>query len=517
VPHAVSAAISSASLPVSPTHEHGPVIAVAFSGGLDSTVLLHASCQHIAPSRVLALHVHHGLQAVADDWPAHCADVARQWGARFVSLTLPDTPLGGDSVEQWARRARYRVLAQAAREHGATRLWTAHHADDQVETLLLRLGRGAGLSGLLGIDARRLFDGVWLERPLLGLWRQQLADYAAHHRLRWVDDPSNADHRFVRNALRHAALPALETAMPGFRRVVLRNLDHWRAAAETLDELARADLAAATGEGGEDPEGVAQNHGVPKERHEEGRHESADRADAHLRGWLDRAALEPLSPARRAWAWRTWLGRMGLRAPDTARFDQMARQLLSGASPQARVDHDGVALLRYRDRIAAVPLDALADLQQPFTATLPSGPWTGRIPLGPGRGWLRVLPCAADDDGAADARWLARDDLRVVAGPLGAHRQRLRPDGPSRPLKHLYQQYGVAPWLRSAMPVVLAEGEVLFTGAFGADRGARWRNAATGGEDEAEGETGFVRLAWEPDPRWLGPLRAYGYPWGRHV
>ncbi|MFT4101978.1 MAG: tRNA lysidine(34) synthetase TilS [Burkholderiaceae bacterium] len=473
--------------------DDGETIAVAFSGGLDSTVLLHALSRCIAPSRVLALHVHHRLQPAADDWPAHCADIAARCGARFGSLALPDAPAGGDSIEQWARRARYRALARAVREHGASRLWTAHHADDQVETLLLRLGRGAGLSGLLGIDARRPLDGLWLERPLLALWRRQLTDYAAFHRLRWVDDPSNADHRFVRNALRHAALPALEAAMPGFRQVVLRNLEHWRTAAETLDELARADLAGAAG-------GDAAGSG------EHDRGEGAARF-----GWLDRDALAGLPPARRAWAWRTWLGRMGLRAPDTARFAQMQRQLQSGASPQARVDHDGAALLRYRDRISAVPLDVLADAGRPAAAVdLQGGRGVRRVALGPGRGWLTIRPCAPNEDDAVDARWLDRDELRVAAGPLGALRQRQRPDGPSRSLKHLYQQYGVAPWLRPAMPVVLVGDDVLFSGAFGQDRSGRWRCAPSE-------ETGTVRFAWEPDPRWLGPLRAYGYPWGRHV
>ena len=169
---------------------------VAFSGGLDSTVLLHLLAQ-LARSEALpalsALHVHHGLQAAADGWPAHCQAVCRSLG---IPLRVERVQVAvGGSIEQAARDARYRAF-QANLGEGQV-LLTAQHLDDQAETLLFRLLRGAGLRGLAAMPASRPLGGGRLCRPLLGVSRAELEAYAQAHRLDWVEDPSNQDPRFA--------------------------------------------------------------------------------------------------------------------------------------------------------------------------------------------------------------------------------------------------------------------------------------------------------------------------------
>ncbi|HDQ9214135.1 TPA: tRNA lysidine(34) synthetase TilS, partial [Pseudomonas aeruginosa] len=186
---------------------------VAFSGGLDSTVLLHLLAQ-LARSEALpalsALHVHHGLQAAADGWPAHCQAVCRSLG---IPLRVERVQVAvGGSIEQAARDARYRAF-QANLGEGQV-LLTAQHLDDQAETLLFRLLRGAGLRGLAAMPASRPLGGGRLCRPLLGVSRAELEAYAQTHRLDWVEDPSNQDPRFSRNYLRREIMPRLASHWP---------------------------------------------------------------------------------------------------------------------------------------------------------------------------------------------------------------------------------------------------------------------------------------------------------------
>ncbi len=239
--------------------------AVGFSGGLDSTVLLHALVRVAGASRVLALHVDHGLQTASGAWAAHCEAVCARLGVRCLVLRAEGAPARGDSVERWARTERYRLLRAAAREARAAALLTAHHADDQLETVLLALARGSGLDGLTGIAARDVRHGVVLLRPLLALDRAALEADARARGLEWVEDPSNADPAFARNALRARAMPALRAALPGLAAQLPDALALLAQARGTLDALAQADLAGAV-PAGPGPTGA---HRVP--------HAAADR------------------------------------------------------------------------------------------------------------------------------------------------------------------------------------------------------------------------------------------------
>ncbi len=220
-----------------------PVWTVAFSGGLDSTVLLHllaglAQRQQLPPLR--AIHIQHGLQAAAEAWPAHCQRVC---AALKVPLLLREVQVpAGASLEQAARDARY--AAFVAMLGTDELLLTAQHRDDQAETLLFRLLRGAGARGLAAMPASRALGAGQLVRPLLDVSRAELDAYARANGLDWVEDPSNQDERFSRNFLRRQVLPLLTQRWPQAVTSMARSAAHLSEAQALLDELAQADLAA---------------------------------------------------------------------------------------------------------------------------------------------------------------------------------------------------------------------------------------------------------------------------------
>ncbi len=214
---------------------------IAFSGGLDSTVLLHllaslANTQTLPPLR--AVHVHHGLQAAADAWPAHCQAVCDSLGVPLRLMRVQVRP--GASLERAARDARYQAFMQAM---GAGEvLFTGQHRDDQAETLLFRLLRGAGVRGLAAMPEHRPLAQGHLVRPLLAFSRSELEAYAQQHQLHWIEDPSNVDPRFSRNYLRHRVLPSLTERWPQAITQLARTAEHMAEAQGLLDELAQMDL-----------------------------------------------------------------------------------------------------------------------------------------------------------------------------------------------------------------------------------------------------------------------------------
>jgi tRNA(Ile)-lysidine synthase len=239
-PHDLPARLAQALAP----WRHAPAWHVGFSGGLDSTVLLHALAD-LARRETLppisAIHVHHGLQAAADAWPAHCRKVCDALG---VSLQVISVQVKAQaSLEQAARDARYAAFS-AALKSGEV-LMTAQHQDDQAETLLFRLLRGAGLRGLAAMPVSRALGQGSLLRPLLGVSRADLDAYAREHELTWIEDPSNDDPRFSRNYLRNQVLPTLTSRWPQAAANLARTAGHLDEAQQLLNELAEQDLEAA--------------------------------------------------------------------------------------------------------------------------------------------------------------------------------------------------------------------------------------------------------------------------------
>lgn len=221
-------------------------LAVAFSGGADSTALLVA-CAEQFPGQVRAIHIHHGLQAAADDFERHCAVLCAQMSVPLAVMRIDARHAVGESPEDAARKARYEAFRVAVQENWAqdaiTDIAIAQHADDQAETLLLALSRGAGLAGLAAMPARWVRDGITYHRPLLGVPGADLRAWLTARDVPWVDDPTNADERFTRNRIRARLLPALEAAFPQFRATFARSASHAAQAQGLLNEVAAQDLA----------------------------------------------------------------------------------------------------------------------------------------------------------------------------------------------------------------------------------------------------------------------------------
>lgn len=222
----------------------GLPLAVAYSGGADSTALLLA-CAERWPGRVSAIHIHHGLQAAADGFESHCREVCARLGVPLQVQRVDARPAPGQSPEEAARSARYGALRQCAEAHDPPirHIALAQQADDQVETLLLALSRGAGLPGLSAMPAQWERDGICYYRPLLEVSGVELRQGLRERGASWVEDPTNADEQFTRNRIRARLLPALEETFPQFRDTFARSAAHAAQAQRLLDGLAAEDLA----------------------------------------------------------------------------------------------------------------------------------------------------------------------------------------------------------------------------------------------------------------------------------
>jgi tRNA(Ile)-lysidine synthase len=385
---------------------------VAYSGGCDSHVLLHAAARMakrgIAQS-LHAVHIDHGLHASSAEWARHCAAVCAELAVPFTLLQVDARPGTGESPEAAARRARYRALTGLMKPGDC--LLTAHHQDDQAETLLLQLLRGGGPHGLAGMPAVIAFAAGLHARPLLAFPRDALRRYAQEHALRWVDDPSNIDSGFDRNYLRNHVLPALRERWPAAARVLARGAGHQAEAAQLLDVLAAEDLR---------------------------RCEAADHT-------LRISALLELDTVRQRNLLRYWLKSLGFNLPDTVRLAQVQQDVLHAAEDRSpEVDWEGVTVRRYRDHLYAstpcVPAEVDTVLPWNLTRTLPL-PDGGSLVAVPAHG--RGVKSALCPGGAVTVRYRRGGESCQIARR-----------GVSRPLKKLLQEAGVPPWERERIPLI---------------------------------------------------------------
>lgn len=385
---------------------------IAFSGGLDSTVLLHLLADHArnhAAPALRAIHIHHGLQPAADAWPAHCQSVCDALAIPLQVIHVQVSP--GASLEQAARAARYAAFRQLLGPGDV--LFTGQHRDDQAETLLFRLLRGAGLRGLAAMPGQRGLGQGSLARPLLGHSRQQLHDYAQAHQMAWIEDPSNADTRFARNYLRGEVFPHLQQRWPQASQNLARAAEHLGEALGLLDELAQGDL-------------VLAQEGAPL-------------------AWpgldsLGLAALAALSPARQRNALQYWLSRR-TRLPDSRHWAGWAdlRDAAADAQPVWRLA-DG-QLLRSHGRIWWLSGDWLRLPGAGAAWPDPSEPL--RLP---GNGSVRLLGAAP----ATGLRIAYRQGGEVLDIPGRGRRE----------LKRLLNELQVPHFLRPRLPL-LYHGERL--------------------------------------------------------
>ncbi|MCW5119567.1 tRNA lysidine(34) synthetase TilS [Burkholderia cenocepacia] len=440
-------------------------IAIAYSGGLDSTVLLDAAVRVAGASRCVALHVHHGLSANADAWVAHAEAEAARLGVAFESMRVDVPRDSGLGIEATARERRYAALDAMGERHGVATLWLAQHADDQAETVLLQLLRGAGIAGLAAMAPRYRPDGVSIERvrPLLRLLRAQLERYAEQHALAWIDDESNGDTRYARNALRLDVLPALAVHFPGFRDALGRAAQHAAAAQRLLDDLAELDFAVAARDDG--------------------------RA-------LSRDALIGFDDTRGANLLRFWMRRLGLPGASAARLANMMRQLRAAHDAHAlRVDHAGQCLRLYRDVVyweagdSSEPADDGTGTPHPEAALAWDGQEVWHLP-----GWRGTFVFAPADAGSADAvpEALLRGARLAARARAGGERMRTSPGGPGRTLKNLFQERGVPAWQRD-VPLLFAGDRLIYVPRLGVNRDIDVPDGAT------SGAAAWRRIEWRAD------------------
>jgi len=393
---------------------------VGYSGGLDSHVLLHAMVAlqaALAPGEVRAIHVNHGLSPHAKAWAEHCQKVCRDLGVSCDVAAVDARPVNGEGPEAAARRARYAAIAQVMVAGDC--LVTAHHQDDQAETVLLQLLRGAGPHGLSGMPAHAPFGPGSHARPLLAFTRRSLHHYATVHGLAWIEDESNVNVNLERNYLRHEILPRLRRHWPAASRTLDRAARHSQAAAAMLDAMAQEDLARVSGP---DPQ------------------------------CLSLVELAALGPARMRNTLRYWLRQRGLPLPGSEHMDQVAAQMFAApADREPRVSWPGAEMRRYRDRLYAFPPAGEFGTDETF-------PWdiTQAMTLPPGGGVLS----AREQIGAGVRAELCYSGAVAVCFRKGG--ERCQPVGAahSRTLKNLFQERGIPPWVRERTPLVYIGGRL---------------------------------------------------------
>ena len=393
---------------------------VAFSGGLDSTVLLHALATgaKVADESLLAVHVNHGLNENSNDWLRSCESVAGELGVPFESMDAIVDRSDGQGLEAAARHARYGVLRRFVTD--SDWLLSAHHRDDQAETLLLNLMRGSGPAGLAGIGEVQPVAEGWLVRPLLDYSRRDLLEYAERFGLTWIDDPSNEDRSFDRNYLRHEILPRLDERWPKASTRLRRSAVLASEAATMLDQLAELDR---------------QNLG--------------ERPDV-----LSLTGLLALPGERQRNLLRYVVRELGLPSPPAAVLTSVVNELvLASEDAQPLVQWAGAEVRRYRDRVYV--LAARDDGFSPEPQEIRSG----RADLGPDLGRLELRPGAAK--GLSDA--VVNSGLTVRYREGG---EKLKIDNQiyTKKLKSLLQEEGVVPWMRERLPLIYSGDQLVAVG-----------------------------------------------------
>lgn len=382
---------------------------LGFSGGLDSTVLLHALANSSLCHKIIAVHINHGLNSKANAWALHCEMTCRLLG---VPLIVENVTISlASNIEEQARHARYEVFRGLLQEHDG--LVLAHHRDDQAETVLLQLFRGAGVEGLAAMAFVKSWAKGQLFRPLLEHSRQSLLHYATEHQLQWIEDDSNTDTRFSRNFLRQEVIPLLQTRWPGVINTLTRTAKHCALATQQLSQLA--------------------SHDYPELEHAGNR--------------LSLATLQSISPERLSNVLRAWIKRNHVLLPDTATFNRIMSEIIPArldASP--KIVWGAHCIKRYQQTLWLLPRDEDdKDVYQTIDwHCFPD-------PLMIHSGVVRAEP-----------------SLTGLYFPPNSHIQiRFRQGGEyliwrkqSKSLKKLFQQWQIPTWMRHRIPLLFIDNEL---------------------------------------------------------
>ena len=380
----------------------GKRIAVALSGGLDSVVLLDTVCKavkHHSQTEVFVFHVHHGLQKLADEWLVFCEKLAKHYHIPF-DFRLLHLDQSQGNIEARARAGRYEALASLCEDYGVEDLLLAHHQNDQAETVLLQLLRGAGVAGLSGMPETRHIAGaskpITIWRPLLNQSRAELEAYAKAHHLQWIEDPSNRNRKYRRNAIRKDIIPKLEKIQPQAVANIARSASLLSDAQGLLDRLAI-----------EDGKDILQQ--------------------GSLRVKPLLAKAQSNLPAANN-VLRYWLKQHHLAMPSQERLDAWWRDLNTArADAQLMWTHDGQEIRLWRSELHLVP-EA-------------------------GGGWVfKTLKSSSNKPGlpAAWVKKAQREGLIEFRARSGSEKLQIKPNTPRKTLKNLYQEADIPPWQRSA-------------------------------------------------------------------
>ena len=393
-------------------------IAVALSGGLDSVVLLDTVCKSQAKNKateIFVFHIHHGLQKPADDWLIFCEKLAKKYQVHFDFRLLHLNPKEGN-VEARARVARYEALTDLCEEYGIEDLLLAHHQNDQAETVLLQLLRGAGVAGLSGMPSHKSIQAgtspITLWRPLLDQSRADLEAYAKEHQLKWIEDPSNQDRKYRRNALRKEVIPKLEKIQPEAIANLARSASLLSDAQVLLDRLAL-----------QDGKGVLTKDGLK------------------IKTLLDLYTSD--SPAANNLL-RYWLRVNDLAMPSQERLSSWWRDLkLVKADAQLEWAHDGKTIRLWRDLLQVTSESA-------------------------GRWVFKTIPTRSKNPGLA-LDWVKEaQQAGLISTKMrsGSEKLQIKPNAPRKTLKNLFQEGDIPPWQRNA-PLLYVNNELIAVAGVG--------------------------------------------------
>lgn len=410
---------------------------VAYSGGVDSHTLLHLlfSLQSHLPGKVGAVHVDHGIQSASGDWAAHCRAVCVELDVPFIALRTDARAQAGQSPEQAAREARYRVLADWLAAGDV--VLTAQHQDDQAETLLLQLFRGAGPRGLAAMPASADLGKGRLLRPLLSASREQILGYASQHALQWVEDPSNTDLRYDRNFLRRQLWPELQQRWRGLSSVLARAAGLQADQAELARALADIDLQQCFFEQSDD---------------------------------LSLTAIAACSAARQRNLLRRWIEGRGFRLPSRVLIERIRREVIySRVDASPLVQWQGAEIRRYRQRIYLMsPLSAhdenlIAMWELDKVLHLPSVQRTLAA--------TRVTGQGLHLDAPATVQVRFRQGGETLQ-PVGR--------GQRHSLKHLFQEWAIPEWERPRVPLLYRDDQLIAVAGYCVCEGCQARSGQSG-------------------------------------
>lgn len=390
---------------------------IAFSGGLDSCVLLHLfymNKKNINQS-IEAIYVNHGLQQEAEDWGEFCKKQCDEYGIAFSQVKISKPHDKGTSIEEWARQERYALINEGMNEKEV--LFTAHHQDDQVETFFLQALRGAGTRGLSSMPMVKQYDNKYHARLLLSYSRESLLNYAKENKLAWCEDKSNADTRYDRNYFRHKLTPLIEGRWPAYRETISRLINHQNETRQMLDEIASSDL---------------------------------ELASLESPYCLNLNVIKKISIARQKNLIFKWLKEVDFKTPASKNMNKIISDVIdSTAEKSPCVNWQDVEVRRYKDVLYTAKAMAKHDVLTEYQ-------WKPEKALS----LLGEELIANSAQGLGISKTKTQGANFIVRYRSGG--ETIRPENTSqtKTVKQLFQEKSVLPWMRDRIPLVFIDGEL---------------------------------------------------------